>query len=678
MVQQHNILKITLSLLLMLIGMLPAAAQNVVLQESFDNFDGWGGNDGLWSNLELQNITTGDLPNGWNISPQDSEKQTVRKANKCACIGATLTQTGISSDSGNAYLETPAIAVPGKYMLYFKAGALQTSNEKEVMQVIESTSGTIDIEQSQFKITKGAFSDFSTKIIVKKGNASIRFGNVYRKNNRFLLDEIKIVKVESTSSIDPEFSFSQSTCTVSWTNGDAIITSPTLNTNVDTDKITFSSSQENVATVDAKGVVTVHNEGTTTITATFGGDDNFNAATASYTLNVVKGNYTYKRTTTFEAGKAYLIVSEDSNGNCFLANPIAEDSKGMPLVKVSQTASNIIVSSANSYDEYLIRFVTSSQSYALQSLKTSHYISINSSNDFIYTSARSQTWTIEDNPFGEDGRFIVTSNERFLRMSKGNNTNDFRTYSGESLGRPIFLYEKVTTPPSGTIKISAKEGYGTFYSDKSIIMPEGLCGATVTDVEENGKLKYNWKYNAGDVVPAHTGLLLYASQPGSFDYYEATESTNAMQKASGLDQTNDVVGGDGTQGGTPDETQEVNYLHGTTADETIAEDETLYKFYQLSYGTINGTRTIGFFFENAQGGVFLNKANKAYLSIPRNISAQSAFSLERNNPIMSITEQLQQAQGVRQIFDISGNRIPTTGHLQKGIYIVNGQKMIIR
>ena len=205
-------------------------------------------------------------------------------------------------------------------------------------------------------------------------------------------------------------------------------------------------------------------------------------------------------------------------------------------------------------------------------------------------------------------------------------------------------------------------------------MPEGLCGATVTDVEENGKLKYNWKYNAGDVVPAHTGLLLYASQAGSFDYYEATESTNAMQKANGLDQTNDVVGDDGTQGGT----QEVNYLHGTITDETIAEDEALYKFYQLSYGTINGTRTIGFFFENAQGGAFLNKANKAYLSIPRNLSAQSAFSLERNHPIMSITEHLQQTQSAQQIFDISGKLVPQKHPLQKGIYIVNGKKLIIR
>ena len=674
MVRQYNILRVAFPLLLMLMGMLPTAAQNIVLQESFDNFDGQGGNDGHWSSLTLKTFGDGDLPKGWSISPAEGNDQTVRKAYKCVCVGLTVS-LGSASEAGNAYIETPQIAIPGTYIVYFKAGAMNTKNENVLMQITESAPGTVDFEQMQFNLKKSAFTDFSTKITVKEANASIRFGNVYRKNNRFLLDEIKIVKVESTSSIDPEFSFSQSTCTVFWTNGGATITSPTLNTNVDADKITYSSSQENVATVDTKGVVTVHNEGSTTITATFEGDDNFNAATTSYTLNVVKGNYTYKRATTFEVGKEYLIVSEDSEGIWYVANPIAEDSKGLPIVKVSQTTSNSMVNSSDAYDEYLIRFIATSKSYAMQSLKTSNYISINiSSNKFVYT-GQTASWVIEDNPFGEDGRFIIkTTNDRFLRMSKGNNPNDFRTYSGESLGCPIFLYEKVTTPPLGTIKISAKEGYGTFYSDKSIIMPEGLCGATVTDVEENGKLKYNWKYNAGDVVPAHTGLLLYASQAGSFDYYEATESTNAMQKANGLDQTNDVVGDDGTQGGT----QEVNYLHGTITDETIAEDEALYKFYQLSYGTINGTRTIGFFFENAQGGAFLNKANKAYLSIPRNLSAQSAFSLERNHPIMSITEHLQQTQSAQQIFDISGKLVPQKHPLQKGIYIVNGKKLIIR
>lgn len=584
--RQQNILISALSLFLIFMGILPAAAQNIVLQESFDNFEGVGGNDKNWSGITPKSFGEDDIPEGWSISPAIDGKETARQGYKCVCLGAT-SDSGGKNDPGNAYLTTPTITVPGTYMVYFKAGAWNTSDERLNMQITESQSGSVDIEQSLFNLTKSVFKDFSTKIVVKKANSSIRFGNVYRKDNRFFIDEIKIVSIE-TQDQEP-----------------------------------------------------------------------------------TKANYVYKRATTFEAGKEYLIASEDSKGNWYIANPAAENKDGFPLVEATLTTSGTIVNSTDAYDSYFIRFISnSSKKYALQSLSTSKYISLDKDYKFQYESKRSYIWSIEDNPFNEDGNCIITTNNgRCLRMSDNTENNTFRTYSSEYWGCSIFLYEKVLVP-SGTITINAKEGYGTFYSDKRIIMPEGLCGATVTDVTEGGKLKYNWKYNAGDVVPANTGLLLYTSQPGSYDYYEATESTSAMQRVSGLDQTNDVVGGE--------EAQEVNYLHGTTTDETITEDEATHKFYQLTYGTINGTRTIGFFFENANGGAFLNKANKAYLCIPRNISANSAFSLDKNNPIMGIVESLNQPKGRKQLYDISGKRITTTDDLQKGIYIVNGKKLIIR
>ena len=50
--------------------------------------------------------------------------------------------------------------------------------------------------------------------------------------------------------------------------------------------ITYSSSNTSVATVDSNGEVTLVAAGTTVITASFSGNDNYNAATASYTLTV--------------------------------------------------------------------------------------------------------------------------------------------------------------------------------------------------------------------------------------------------------------------------------------------------------------------------------------------------------------------------------------------------------
>ena len=54
--------------------------------------------------------------------------------------------------------------------------------------------------------------------------------------------------------------------------------------------ITYSSSDQNVATVDANGKVTPVSAGTTTITATCEETENYDAASASYTLNVSKAD----------------------------------------------------------------------------------------------------------------------------------------------------------------------------------------------------------------------------------------------------------------------------------------------------------------------------------------------------------------------------------------------------
>ena len=50
--------------------------------------------------------------------------------------------------------------------------------------------------------------------------------------------------------------------------------------------LTYSSSNENVATVDENGDLTIVGDGATTITATYAGDDTYAGGKASYTLNV--------------------------------------------------------------------------------------------------------------------------------------------------------------------------------------------------------------------------------------------------------------------------------------------------------------------------------------------------------------------------------------------------------
>ena len=83
---------------------------------------------------------------------------------------------------------------------------------------------------------------------------------------------------------DVTMSFSPATATA--TIGEAF-TEPTLSTTPANLTVTYSSSEESVATVhDSTGEVTLVAAGTTIITATFAGNDSYNGGSASYTLTV--------------------------------------------------------------------------------------------------------------------------------------------------------------------------------------------------------------------------------------------------------------------------------------------------------------------------------------------------------------------------------------------------------
>ncbi|MCD8146211.1 MAG: MBG domain-containing protein, partial [Clostridiales bacterium] len=72
---------------------------------------------------------------------------------------------------------------------------------------------------------------------------------------------------------------------VTKTEGDDAFTNPLTQTTV-VGEITYTSSDETVATVDANGQVTIVGAGTAIITATAAATDNYTEATASYTLTV--------------------------------------------------------------------------------------------------------------------------------------------------------------------------------------------------------------------------------------------------------------------------------------------------------------------------------------------------------------------------------------------------------
>ena len=106
-------------------------------------------------------------------------------------------------------------------------------------------------------------------------------------SKRAYVDEITLTSGSGTTPVTKEdvtMTFNPSTVTA--TLGETF-TPPTLTTDPTGLTVTYSSSDTDVATVDATtGAVTLLAVGTTTITATFAGNENYNEGTASYELTV--------------------------------------------------------------------------------------------------------------------------------------------------------------------------------------------------------------------------------------------------------------------------------------------------------------------------------------------------------------------------------------------------------
>lgn len=629
-----SLIKAFAILLFIVLSSVTTNAQNVVLEETFDKFDGSGpivGDTKSWSDLKLQAVTTADLPSGWTISKAVSESvPSVRKAKECVCVGATTTS---KSSTDLAYIQTAPIKEVGTYLLTFRAGAWKTEKEKNTLKLGTSGDGNIKFATSSFTLEMATFKTFSTQITIQKENSPIRFKNVDRASSRFFLDDIKVEKIDGSSS----------------------------------------GGESGGSSGGESGSET-------------GG------STGSDTPSTEHG-YTFKKATSFVAGKEYLIVSKNKAGNYYLMDPQKIVNSWLRRVKIENASDEgISFENEDGYKSYLIKLESSSSDlFKLHSVSQSAdiYSKTDPAKGFEMggcgQSLTRTVWNIEDNPFGENGNFLVKCSGRYLEMSSGNKEDDFRTYADAYYACPIYLYEKVEKSPVGTISIVAPEGYGTYYTDKSFIMPKGVDGAIVSDISDDGKLQINWKYPAGTTVPANTGLLVYASQKGSYQCYEAGTSDNGGSNgssdlsgnaANGIGQTNNEVAGSAAK--------ETNYLRGTIEKIQVSEDASSYRFYQLTYGLVDNVRTIGFFYASEDGGTFINGANKAYLAIPRSMSSVSSlYSLSHNLGTTGIDQSLTETihdHTLCTIYSITGQRLTATDsrQLPKGVYIIKGKKIMVK
>lgn len=193
--------------------------------------------------------------------------------------------------------------------------------------------------------------------------------------------------------------------------------------------------------------------------------------------------------------------------------------------------------------------------------------------------------------------------------------------------------------------------YGTAYYADAFFMPMGATGY-IAESNGNGGITLKETYAEGDLVPAKTALVLNAPK-GNYDI--------CLAESDAIAPTN-------------------NLLHGTTTENLTEVEGGTYKYYKLSYN--NEGNNLGFYWGSENGAAFTNGAHKAYLALDSEtlLSQSRGFSLAdlAHGVTTGINTTVKSATQSNFIYDLNGRRINSLNGAAKGVYIMNGQKVLVK
>ena len=461
--------------------------------------------------------------------------------------------------------------------------------------------------------------------------------------------------------------------------------------------ITWSSDNENVATVDVNGTVTGVAAGNAKITAKFAGDDTYKTSTASYEI-IVKGAPSLsfpEKSYTVEMGDAFSeptlqglptdVTAKYSSSNADVAT-VDESTGKVQIVGVGTTTIKAVSEAKDVYEaaeaSYVLTVKPASKKivnidfskYGYQNAGAVEAVEVDGVKvSFLKNGGKNPSkWYDADNSVHvyKNNKILIEANAPIYSVqfilgksnkitncttSDGEYTNGYWSFSNVETnsaylvnnGNAAFVEKIIVTtklPTSvGTITIATPEGFGTYYNSNSYILPKGLTAFGYTKANTDGTLVKTDVFNGGDVVPANAALVV----KGNEGEYECYATDQAAMK-----------------------TLEGNLLKGVTTDTKIEAksgvkryiltraDDGILAFYRTNTGTINV------------------KANRAYLEVPTAMAVAS-FSLEGSATGINNVVTTAAKQG---IYTISGVRLnaTTTKELPAGIYIVDGKKIIVK
>ena len=482
--------------------------------------------------------------------------------------------------------------------------------------------------------------------------------------------------------------------------------------------VTYSSSDTDVATVNSStGAVTIVADGTTTITASFAGNDTYISGSASYTLKVLDtptitvsdDEVTYGETYTYSAGGsdtggAITITS----GNTSIATV-----DGLEITPVAVGEVEITVSRAEN-DTYKAGEETFTLTVTAPAGKTTAKVKLFEETFASSTGGPLSTWG------GSEANGTLTTDNKGWTNASGSGAGGCAKYGTGSVSGSATT-PSITVENGKTYTLSFKSAPWSTEASKTITVT--VSGGTIdskSSVTTSSMTTKKWNSFNYDIVASSTsmtitfvcsanrfflddvkleeniasttvtlnkyGFATYCSvnpidfssttgytawrvnnidTDGTITFTKITEKIKGGQGVVLYNKNEDGVNTSSATitfaDGTTEFDENENMLVGTTAPTYIAE------------GTVYGLSANKFVINNAAGNIGANKAYILASSIPNEVKA---FTFVFEDEATGITEtRTATREEVEAIFNLRGQHL---NRMQKGINIVNGKKILVK
>lgn len=442
--------------------------------------------------------------------------------------------------------------------------------------------------------------------------------------------------------------------------GEEFTNAPTLSLTADNvsilegKTIKYTSTDENVAMVDENGTVTLKDkEGTTTITATFAGDETYAEASASYTLTVKDPN---KLEVTFDFTKPENYGYGVTSGNTAFGEGKGDVPENATLTEGIVTLKNTTCSGSGTrfYIDGLRTYDSNAHTlyvpagYRMTSISFSFGNNNTKMNYTIGSAAQNTSWT------GEARKVIIK-------------------YTGTN--KPIesltVAYKKIELSTLSPLTLNEDD------NDIAILENENTYAnvtATRSMIADGGWYTFCVPFDIEDIATTplkDAEIRKYKSMTGTTMNFEPTTSLKAMH-AYLVKPTSNIVN------------PEFEDVLVVSEGDNVIDGENGYKFvgiYSKYPLALDGTNL----FLGANNTFYLPtpedytlKALRGYFVVPEGTSASKmGINIDGETTSISALNTVDAISG--KVYNLNGqyvgNNVKT---LQKGIYVVNGKKIIIK